>query len=102
MAMREDTPLGPVWLVPDRLGEKVAKQVVRLDLMLESLDGIVAMHTGPEKGGAFVVRAPRAALEELGYPTTSAAELPVKEGTAWPPISDEGQKILKERGLDAG
>lgn len=100
--MREDTPLGPVWLVPDYLGEKAAKQAVRLDLMLPSLDGIVAMHTGPPKGGSFVVRAPRAALEERGYPTTSAAELPVKEGTCWPPISDEGQKILEEHGLDAG
>lgn len=93
--MREDTPLGPVWLVPDHIGEKAAKQVVRLDLMLTSLDGIVAMHTGPEKGGAFVVRAPRAALEERGYPVTAAAELPVKEGTCWPPISEEGQKILE-------
>lgn len=100
MALREDTPLGPVWLVPDHLGEKAAKQAVRLDLMLSSLDGIVAMHIGPAKGGAFIVRAPRAALEERGYPTTSAAELPVAEGTAWPPISEEGQKIID--GLHAG
>lgn len=101
--MRQDTPLGPVWLIPDNLGEKVAKQTVRLELMMSDLDGIVAMHTGPRKGGAFVVRAPRAVLEERGYPTTSAAELPVKEGTCWPPISEEGQKILEGLGQeDAG
>lgn len=98
--MRQDTPLGPVWLVPDHLGEKAARHAVRLELLLPDLDGIVAMHTGPANGGAFVVRAPRAALEEHGYPTTSAAELPVKDGTCWPPLSEEGEKILKE--LNAG
>jgi hypothetical protein len=93
--MRKDTPLGPVWLVPDQLGETAAKHVVRLELMLPNLDGIVAAHTGPRIGGAFVVRAPRAALEAAGYPITSAAELPTEEGKAWPPISEEGQKILR-------
>lgn len=93
--MRQDTPLGPVWIEPDHLGEKGAKTVVRLELALPTLDGIVAMHTGPRQGGAYIVRAPRAALEERGWPITAAAELPVKEGTCWPPISEEGQKILE-------
>lgn len=95
--MRQDTPLGPVWLLPDMLGEAVVKEYVRVELLMPTTDGIVAMHTGPPKGGAYVVRAPRAVLEEHGYPTTSAAELPVKEGTVWPPISEEGQKILDAR-----
>jgi hypothetical protein len=99
--MRRDTPLGPVWLVPDSLPEEVARHTVRLELGLNSLDGIVAMHTGPEKGGAWVVRAPRAALEEHGYAITAAAELPVEEGTCWPPISEEGKKIIAETS-DAG
>lgn len=94
--MRKDTPLGPAWILPDTLSEKVAKQVVRVELMMESLDGIVAMHTGSEGRGAWIVRAPRAALEEHGYPITSAAELPVKDGTCWPPISEEGEKIIRE------
>lgn len=99
--MRNDTPLGPVWIVPDFLAEKVAKHAVRIELMLPDLDGIVAMHTGPSPGGAWIVRAPRAALEAHGYPTTAAAELPVKDGTCWPPISEEGEKIIKERSADA-
>lgn len=44
------------------------------------------MHTGSPKGGAWVVRAPMAALEKAGLPTGSAAEHPVAEGTVWPPI----------------
>lgn len=88
---RVDTPFGPVWLVEDKVGEKAAKQYARLDLMWPTLEGFVAMHTGPPVGGAFVVRAPREALEGRGYPTNSAAELPVKEGTAWPPILPEGE-----------
>lgn len=94
--MRHDTPLGPVWIVPDHLSEELAKQTVRLELMLPNLDGIVAMHTGPRRGGAWIVRAPRVALEERGYPITAAAELPVKEDTCWPPISEEGEKIIRE------
>jgi hypothetical protein len=94
--MRKDTPLGPVWIFPDNLGEEAAKHAVRLELLLPNLDGIVAMHTGPGRGGALLIRAPRAALEEHGYPITAAAELPVKEGTCWPPISEEGEKIIRE------
>lgn len=86
--MREDTPLGPVWLVPDMLGEKGAKTTARLDLMWPDLDGFVAMHTGPSPGGAYLVRAPRVALETAGLPLGSAAELPVAEGTVWPPIAE--------------
>ena len=86
--MRQDTPLGPVWTVPDRLGEEVAITTARLELMWPDEEGFVAMHTGPTPGGAFVVRAPRAALEARGWNTGSAAELPVKEGTAWPPIQE--------------
>lgn len=84
--MRTDTPLGPVWLVPDHLGEKGARKLAQLDLAWPEIDGFVAMHTGPARGGAFVVRAPRAALEERGLPIGSAAELPTADGTAWPPI----------------
>lgn len=84
--MRQDTPLGPVWLLPDRLGEKVAKQTARLELCWPDLDGFTAMHTGPSQGGAYLVRAPKAALEAAGLPTASAAEHPVKEGTVWPPL----------------
>lgn len=84
--MRQDTPFGPVWMVPDMLGEKGAKIHARLDLAWPDLDGFDAAHTGPPKGGAFVVRAPRAALEACGLPTNSAAELPVAEGKVWPPI----------------
>lgn len=86
---RIDTPLGPVWLVPDYLGEKAAKHCARLDLAWPALDGFVAMHTGPPRGGAYVVRAPRSALEARDLPTGSAAELPVADGTAWPPLSEE-------------
>lgn len=93
--MRHDTPLGPVWIIPDYINEKVAKQAVRVELMLPTLEGIVAMHTGPSLGGAWIVRAPRSALEEHEYPITSAADLPVKDGTCWPPISEEGKKILQ-------
>lgn len=83
-------------MVPDTLPEKSAKHAVRLELALPNLEGIVAMHSGPPKGGVWLVRAPRAALEAAGYPTTAAAELPVKEGTCWPPISEEGQRIIEE------
>lgn len=84
--MRQDTPFGPVWLVPDSLGEKVAKTTARLDLAWPDLDGFDAAHTGPAKGGAFLVRAPLAALEARGLPTGSAAEHPVEDGTVWPPL----------------
>lgn len=80
------TPLGPVWLLPDGLGEKAAMQAARLELAWPDLEGFTAMHTGPPKGGAFLVRAPKAALERAGLPTASAAEYPVKEGTVWPPL----------------
>jgi hypothetical protein len=94
--MRQDTPIGPIWIVPDFMSEKVAKQAARLDLMWPDLEGFVAMHTGPKNGGVWIVRAPRAALEAREYPVTAAAELPVKEGTCWPPISEEGQKIIQD------
>lgn len=84
--MREDTPFGPVWLFPDGLPERAAMHGARLELLWPDLDGFSAMHTGPPKGGAWVVRAPLAALEKVGLPTDSAAEHPVKEGTVWPPI----------------
>lgn len=84
--MRTDTPLGPVWLVPDNLGEKVAKTTAQLDLAWPDLDGFVAAHTGPSPGGAYLVRAPMAALKSRDLPTGSAAEHPVAEGTAWPPL----------------
>lgn len=87
--MRSDTPLGPVWLAPAGLGEKAAKQAARLDLAWPDLDGFVAMHTGNGPTAAWVVRAPRAALEACGFATGSAAELPVADGTVWPPIQDE-------------
>jgi hypothetical protein len=85
---RTDTPLGPAWLVPDHLGEKAAKHVARLELLWPDIEGFVAMHTGPSNGGAYIVRAPRAALEACGLPVGTAAELPVAEGTAWPPIRE--------------
>lgn len=94
--MRKDTPLGPVWLVPDSLSEGVAKHAVRLELLMSKIDGLVALHTGPKQGGAWVIRAPRAVLEEHGYPIHSAAELPVAEGTCWPPISEAGEKIIAQ------
>lgn len=84
--MRQDTPYGPIWLFPDGLPEKVAKQGARIDLMWPDLDGFVAMHTGPRNGGAWIVRAPEEALRKAGYRTDSAAEHPVAEGTVWPPI----------------
>lgn len=96
--MRVDTPLGPVWLLPDYLGEALAKKTVQIELMLPDTFDIVAMHTGPSKGGGFVVRAPCSALVDLGYSPLSAAELPVKEGTVWPPISEEGAKIIESMG----
>lgn len=84
--MREDTVFGPVWLFPDFLPEKAAKHGARLELMWPDLEGFTAMHTGPAKGGGWVVRAPMAALAARGLPTDSASEHPVKEGTVWPPI----------------
>jgi hypothetical protein len=84
--MRQDTPYGPVWLFPDMLPERAAMHGARLELAWPDLEGFSAMHTGPPKGGAWVVRAPLAALERAGLPTDSAAEHPVKEGTVWPPI----------------
>lgn len=84
--MREDTVFGPVWLFPDFLPEKAAKQGARLELMWPDLEGFTAMHTGPPTGGGWVVRAPMAALKKAGLPTDSASEHPVKEGTVWPPI----------------
>lgn len=84
--MRQDTPLGPVWLIPDMLPDKVAMHSARLELLWPDLEGFSAMHTGPSSGGAWLVRAPMAALEAAGLPTGSAAEHPVKEGTVWPPI----------------
>lgn len=85
--MRHDTPLGPVWIYPDMLPSKAAMQGARLELMWPDLEGFTAMHTGPETGGAWFVRAPKAALEKAGLPTRSAAEHPVAEGTVWPPIA---------------
>jgi hypothetical protein len=83
--MRVDTPYGPVWLYPDTLHRKVAMQGARLELAWPDLNGFSAMHTGSGDEGAWVVRAPRAALEQAGYRSDSAAEYPVKEGTVWPP-----------------
>lgn len=84
--MRSDTPFGPVWLIPDMLPEKAAMHAVRLELCWPDLDGFIAMHTGPPRGGAWLVRAPTKALEASGELTGSAAEHPVAEGTVWPPI----------------
>lgn len=95
---RTDTPLGPVWMVMDGLSEDAAKHYARLDLAWPDIDGFVAMHTGPPKGGAWVVRAPLEALVARHMLPHSAAELPVKDGTVWPPISEEGDKILKAIG----
>jgi hypothetical protein len=83
--MRVDTPYGPVWLYPDTLPMKVAMQGARLELAWPDLNGFSAMHTGSGDEGAWVVRAPLAALERAGYRSDSAAEYPVKEGTVWPP-----------------
>lgn len=93
--MRKDTPLGPVWIVPNTLPERAAKHAARLDLGWPNLDGFVAMHTGPKIGGMWIVRAPRAALIANNCLITSAAELPVKEGTCWPPISEVGDRIIQ-------
>lgn len=84
--MRHDTPLGPVWIIPDMLPEKAAKHAARLALAWPDLEGFIAMHTGPSHGGAWLVRAPTQALEARGELTGSASEHPVKEGTVWPPI----------------
>lgn len=84
--MRQDTPLGPVWILQDFLPPAVAKHAARLELQWPDLEGFTAMHTGPPKGGGWLVRAPRAALEAAGLPIGSAAELPVAPGTVWPPI----------------
>lgn len=75
-----------MWLVPANLGEKAAKHLARLELAWPDLEGFVAMHTGAGPSAAFVVRAPRAALEARGLPIGSAAEAPVRDGTCWPPI----------------
>lgn len=95
---RHDTPIGPVWLVPDMLGEKTAKTVARIDLMWPDLDGFVAMHTGPSPGGAWLVRAPREALEARGLPVGSAAERPVGENSVWPPtdLTDDERKAFAD------
>jgi hypothetical protein len=85
--MRHDTPLGPVWIFPDGLGSKAAMQGARLELMWPDLEGFDAKHTGPNPGGAWFVRAPKAALEARGMLTGSAAEHPVAEGTVWPPTN---------------
>lgn len=61
----------------------------RLDLMWPDLDGFVALHTGPPRGGAYVVRAPRAALLARGLPIGSAAEIPIPDDSAWPPLQYE-------------
>lgn len=87
--MRTDTPFGPVWLFPDNLPEKAAMHGARLELLWPDLEGFSAMHTGPPNGGAWLVRAPTAALEKAGLPTASASEHPVAEGTVWPPIDQE-------------
>lgn len=92
--MRTDTDLGPVWLVPAGLGEKAAKHTARLDLAWPDLDGFEAMHTGRGPSAAFLVRAPRAALEARGLATGSAAERPVADGTVWPPI--DGPDVATE------
>lgn len=84
--MRQDTPFGPVWLFPDVLPDRAAMHGARMDLLWPDLEGFSAMHTGPSTGGAWVVRASLAALEQAGFPTDSAAEHPVAEGTVWPPI----------------
>lgn len=83
---RTDTQFGPVWLIPDMLPEKAAMHAARLELCWPDLDGFTAMHTGPLKGGAWLVRAPLKALAAAGEPTGSAAEYPVADGTVWPPI----------------
>lgn len=84
--MRRDTPLGPVWIIPDMLPEKAAKHAARLALAWPDLEGFTAMHTGPPNGGAWLVRAPAKALEASLFPTGSASEHLVAEGTVWPPI----------------
>lgn len=85
--MKYDTDLGPVWIVPDALPEKVAKQEARLYLMWPDLEGFTAMHMGDARGGAWLVRAPRAALARMNMPLASASEYPVAEGTVWPPVT---------------
>ena len=84
--MRVDTPFGPVWMYPDMLPEKAAMHGPRLELLWPDLEGFIAMHPVLGRGGEWVVRAPKAALEKAGFPTDSAAEHPVAEGTVWPPI----------------
>lgn len=86
---RTETPHGPVWIVPDNLPEKAAKHAARLDLMWPDLEGFDAAHMGPGRGGAWLVRAPMAALEARGLPTGSAAEHPVADGTVWPPLVEQ-------------
>lgn len=96
--MKQDTPIGRVWLVPDMLGYKGAKVHAQLDLMWPTIDGFVALHTGPSRGGAFLVRAPREALEARGLPTGSAAERPVADDKVWPPsdLTDDERQAFAE------
>lgn len=84
--MRQDTLLGPVWIYPDILPEKAAKHGARLELLWPDLDGFSAMHMGPTRNGAWLIRAPMESLKAAGFPTGSASEHPVAEGTVWPPI----------------
>lgn len=93
--MRNDTDYGPVWIFPDMLPKKAARHGARLDLMWPDLEGFTAMHTGPSTGGAWLVRAPKAALEARGLLTGSASEHPVAEGTVWPPLPESTVKLLK-------
>jgi len=85
-----------VWIYPDALPEKAAMHGARLELLWPDLDGFVAMHMGPSHGGAWIVRAPKAALKEAGLPTGSASEHPVAEGTVWPPIDQGVQNWIVE------
>jgi hypothetical protein len=84
--MRQDTPFGLVWVYPDFLPKRAAMHGARLELAWLNLEGFSAMHTGPDPGGVWVVRAPLAALKAAGLRTDSAAEHPVRKGTVWPPI----------------
>lgn len=87
--MRHDTPLGPIWIFPDILPAKAAMHGARLELVWPDLEGFTATHIGPSDDGFWLVRAPTAALEQLDFPTGSATEHPVAEGTVWPPIDQE-------------
>lgn len=85
--MRVDTPFGPVWTFPDALGKKAAMHGARLELLWPNLEGFTADHTGPRFGGAWLVKAPKAALEARGFRTYSASENPTAEGKVWPPLN---------------